>query len=130
MKHSLRELQGVVVCESGAVPKRDASERLWCVHIEGLDDFIAASSQDAALQEALAINAYIDRLDNRERVSVVRAAAVEWPFTPASHALSLEVDWDDLQHMPHRRPSANPPESALAAIARRVKELIRMVGNI
>lgn len=102
------------------------SERLWCVHIEGIEDFIAIDSWKAAQREASAINAHRDKSGGSERSPVVRAVVVEWPFTSASHALSLEVDWDDLQRMPHRQPGASPPESVLTAIARRVKELMGM----
>jgi hypothetical protein len=101
------------------------SERLWCVHIEVLDDFIAVSSQEAAEQEAAAINAYIDRFENGRCAAAARAVAVEWPFAPASHARSRPEDWDDLQRMPHRRPGANRREKVLTNMTRRLKRLIQ-----
>ena len=100
------------------------NERLWCVHIEGLEDFIAITSQEAAEQEAAAINAYIDRLENGRCAAAVRAVVVEWPFAPGSHARSLAQDWDDLQRMPHRRADTHPPKSVLTSMTQRVKELI------
>ncbi|WP_175147691.1 hypothetical protein [Paraburkholderia ultramafica] len=96
------------------------SDQLWCVHIEGLNDFIATDSQEAAEQEASAMNAYIDRTERGERAAVLRAVVVEWPFTPAGHARALKDDWNDVQRMPHRQPSG----SVLVNIARRVKELV------
>jgi hypothetical protein len=100
------------------------SEQLWCVHIEGLNDFIATDSLESAKQEALAINAYIDRAEKGPRAAILRAVVIEWPHTPASHARSLHEDWHDLQSMPHRQPSASADSGVLASIARRVKELV------
>jgi hypothetical protein len=100
------------------------SERLWCVHIEGLNDFIVADSQRTAEQEALAINAYIDSAETGPRAAVLRAVVVEWPFDAADHARALQEDWDDLQHMPHRRLSTNKPDGMLVNMARRMKKLV------
>ncbi|SIT43946.1 conserved hypothetical protein [Paraburkholderia ribeironis] len=100
------------------------SERLWCVHIEGLNDFIATDSHESAEQEALAINAYIDRAEKGPRAAILRAVAIEWPFAPAAHARALEDDRHDLQRMAHRQASANPHGSVLSNIARRVKGLM------
>lgn len=106
------------------------TEQLWCVHIEGPNDFIATASHDVAQQEALSINAYMDKLERGQRTALVRAVAIEWPFTPASHARSLEGDWHDLQRMSHRQAKVAPPESVLANFARRMKELISVArGN-
>lgn len=100
------------------------SERLWCVHIEGLNDFIATDSQESAEQEALAINAYIDRAERGPRAAILRAVVIEWPFTPTAHARALDEDQHDLQRMSHRQPSANPHGSTLLNIVRRVKGLV------
>ncbi|QQC67006.1 hypothetical protein [Paraburkholderia ginsengisoli] len=101
------------------------NERLWCVHIEGLNDFIATDSHDSARQEALAINAYIDKAEKGPRAAILRAVVIEWPFTPASHARALHDDSRDLQTMPHRRPpSSDAHDSMLTSIARRVKEIV------
>ncbi|MBP0589678.1 hypothetical protein J8I87_08095 [Paraburkholderia sp. LEh10] len=100
------------------------SEQLWCVHLEGLNDFVAAASREAAEQEATAINAYLASQTNDAPMRIVRASAVEWPFTAAGHARSLEADWDDLQHMPHRRVSAGRREGRLSALSRRLKALL------
>ncbi|SIT37252.1 conserved hypothetical protein [Paraburkholderia piptadeniae] len=43
----------------GLEMERDLSEQLWCVHIEGINDYVAAMSREAAEREASAINAYI-----------------------------------------------------------------------
>ncbi|MPW19351.1 hypothetical protein GCT13_21215 [Paraburkholderia sp. CNPSo 3157] len=102
------------------------SEQLWCVHIEGINDYVAAMSREAAEREASAINAYIEHAGDKASASIVRATAIEWPFTAAGHARSLEVDWDDLQHMPHRLADAGSSEEApLPSIWRRLKALVR-----
>ena len=104
------------------------SERLWCVHIEGLNDFIATDSHESARQEALAINAYIDRAEKGPRAAILRAVVIEWPFSPAGHARALQDDWHDLQRMPHRQ-AANPPAGVLGNLARRVKEFVSAGRN-
>ena len=106
--------------------ERRVSEQLWCVHIEGPDDFIAAASREAAEREAAAINAYVERSGEGRRDAPVRAVAMEWPFAPESHARALESDWDDLQRMPHRKQQAASSQNILTHIARRVKELIEV----
>ncbi|MCC8397658.1 ribosome-inactivating family protein [Paraburkholderia sp. MMS20-SJTR3] len=78
------------------------SEALWCVHIIELNDFIATSSKDAAEAESAAINAHINKAANSTNTSICRAVATRWPFSPASHMRSLEVDWGDLERMPHK----------------------------
>lgn len=100
------------------------SDRLWCVHVEGLGDYIAISSREQALMEASSINAYIDRFENGRRAAAVRAVAVEWPFSPTSHARALTEDWHDLQRMPQRQAHAHSPRAGLATVAQRVKERV------
>ncbi|MFL9988094.1 hypothetical protein [Paraburkholderia sediminicola] len=100
------------------------SEQLWCIHIEGLNDFIVADSQRAAEQEASAINTYIDGAETGQRAAVLRAVVVEWPFDAADHARALQEDWNDVQHMPHRRPPANKSDGVLVNMARYVKKLV------
>ncbi|WP_407070658.1 hypothetical protein [Paraburkholderia rhynchosiae] len=102
------------------------SEQLWCVHIEGPDDFVAAVSKEAAEREASAINAHVERSGQGERAAPVRAVAMEWPFTPESHARAVESDWEDLQRMPHRGRQPASSSNILTNIARRVKELIEV----
>ncbi|ACC72858.1 hypothetical protein Bphy_3723 [Paraburkholderia phymatum STM815] len=103
------------------------SEELWCVHIEGPDDFVATSSREAAEREASAINAYLDsakgRLQERAPTRMVRASAAVWPYTAAGHARSLETDWEDLQRMPHRRTKQETHEGMLSSVLRRMKTL-------
>jgi hypothetical protein len=103
MNHNQTGLPATAADDSKPTPQAEAGERLWCIHIEGPGDYIAAGSREDAEREASAINAYLASSQNTRRVAGVRAVAIEWPFTPASHARSLEVDWDDLEHMPHRR---------------------------
>lgn len=78
------------------------SETLWCVHIIELNDFIATPSKVAAEEESYAINAYMDKADSLTNSSGCRAVAIRWPFSRVSHMRSLEVDWADLEHMPHK----------------------------
>ena len=103
--------------------ERVLSEQLWCVHIEGLDDFVAAVSREAAEREAAAINAYLDsaKENGQAATRLVRASATVWPFTPAGHARSLETDWHDLQRMPHRQTQVHRPEGSLSALLRRLR---------
>ncbi|MGF6380812.1 hypothetical protein F0160_34740 [Paraburkholderia sp. JPY303] len=100
------------------------SEQLWCVHIEGLNDFIAFDSEESARHEASAINAYIDRADRNSRAARLRAVVVEWPFSPDGHARALDTDWHDLQRMPHRQQAGARSDSVLSNLARRVKEVL------
>ncbi|WOD16245.1 hypothetical protein [Paraburkholderia kirstenboschensis] len=102
------------------------SEQLWCVHIEGPDDFIAMASQEAAQREASAINAYVERSGQAQSAARARAVAMDWPFAPEGHARALESDWEDLQRMPHRKQQGGPSQNILTNIARRVKELIEV----
>ncbi|MGF6573291.1 hypothetical protein ABH945_005412 [Paraburkholderia sp. GAS333] len=100
------------------------NERLWCVHIEGVNDFIATDSRESAEQEALAINAHIDRAEKGPRAPLLRAVVVEWPFTASGHARALDEDWKDLQQMPHRQSTAASSGGVLVNIARRVRGLV------
>jgi hypothetical protein len=100
------------------------SEQLWCVHIEGVNDFIATDSRESAEQEALAINAYIDQAEKGPRAALLRAVVVEWPFTAAGHARALVEDHSDLQQMPHRQAVKESSGGVLGNLARRVKELV------
>ncbi|MGF6963587.1 hypothetical protein OKW43_000592 [Paraburkholderia sp. WC7.3g] len=101
------------------------SEQLWCVHIEGLNDFIAVDSEEAARSEASEINAYIDRADRSSRAARLRAVVVEWPYSADAHARALDDDWHDLQRMPHKQQAvARSGGGGLANLARRVRELL------
>ncbi|MBB5413201.1 hypothetical protein HDG34_007179 [Paraburkholderia sp. HC6.4b] len=100
------------------------SEQLWCVHIEGLNDFIAVDSEESARYEASQINAYIDRADRSSRAARLRAVVVEWPFGADAHARALDDDWHDLQRMPHRQQAVARSGGPLSNLARRVRELL------
>jgi len=103
------------------------SEQLWCVHIEGLSDFIAVDSEDSARHEAATINAYIDGAGKDSRAALTRAVAIEWPFSAQAHARALDDDWHDLQRMSHRSQTtagSNRSGGVLADITRRVKKLM------
>jgi hypothetical protein len=104
--------------------ERALSEELWCVHIEGVDDFVATRSREAAEQEAAAINAYLDA-QGGQPTPRLRASAVVWPYTAEGHARSLETDWEDLQRMPHRQARQNSHEGTLSSVLRRLKALVR-----
>ena len=106
------------------IRRHDVSEQLWCVHIEGLNDFIVVDSLRAAEQEASTINAYIESTETGQRAAVLRAVVVEWPFDAADHARALQEDWNDLRHMPHRRPPVNKSDGVLVNVAQHVKKLM------
>lgn len=92
-------------------------ESLWCVHIPERSDFIAMPSEEAARQEALAINAAMK--DGSERRSQSdHALAIRWPFSLSSHERALGEDWDDLRRMPHRKSIARRRESGVSSLAR------------
>jgi hypothetical protein len=105
------------------------SDQLWCVHIEGVEDFIAMRSRDMAQQEAAAINAYLERFENGRHAALVRAVAIEWPFSPHDHARSLEEDQHDLQRMAHKQGGGRPAKRSLLNMARRWRELIRVARS-
>ena len=100
------------------------SEELWCVHIEGVDDFVATGSREAAEREAAAINAYLDSQDNPP-IPRLRASAAVWPYTVEGHARSLETDWEDLQRMAHRQSGQHSHEGTVSSVLRRLKALVR-----
>jgi hypothetical protein len=102
----------------------DRDDRLWCVHLEGLDDFVATSSREAAEREASAINAYLERAGRSASTQVVGARAMMWPYTEAGHARSLETDWHDLQCMPHAQANALAHEGPFWAVMRRLKSWV------
>ncbi|WP_343225438.1 hypothetical protein [Paraburkholderia sp. C35] len=108
--------------------ERIVSEQLWCVHIEGLEDFVAAMSREAAEREASAINAYLACVKERQGApgGIVRATAIVWPFTPAGHARSLETDWHDLQRMPHRQApeDAGRRDGAMSRLLQRLSSFV------
>jgi hypothetical protein len=101
------------------------SEQLWCVHIEGLNDFIAVDSMESARHEASEINAYIDRADRSSRAASLRAVVVEWPFSADAHARAVDNDRSDLARMPHRQQAdARSSGGVLEKFARSVRELL------
>jgi hypothetical protein len=101
------------------------SEQLWCVHIEGLNDFIAVDSEDSARQEASEINAYIDRADGSSFAARLHAQAVEWPFSADDHARALDNDRSDLARMPHRQEAETRSSAGvLSKLARGVRKLL------
>lgn len=128
------------------------SERLWCVHIEGLNDFIATGSRESARQEASAINAYIDSAEKGPRAAILRAVVIEWPYSADAHRRALHDNRDsganyeshadhanranpanrhshDAQPPPPRDANAAAPGGALFNLARRVKEFVSAGRN-
>ncbi|NYH27184.1 hypothetical protein [Paraburkholderia bryophila] len=93
------------------------SETLWCVHLPELNDFIATVSEEAAVREAVAINAYREKFDNLPKGSTF-AVAREWPFSEPAHVRSLEVDSGDLQRMPHRKVSSCKKRRSMSSVMR------------
>jgi hypothetical protein len=109
--------------------ERALSEELWCVHIEGLDDFVATQSREVAEREAAAINAYLDGAQEHTPSRMLRASAAVWPYTAAGHARSLETDWEDLQRMPHHQAEQHSHEGRLASVFRQFKALVRSASR-
>jgi hypothetical protein len=99
-------------------------ESLWCVHLPELGDFIAMPSEEAATQEALAINASMKEGSEPSNQSECRAVAVRWPFSSASHERALGVDWDDLERMPHRRLAARVRKSGVSSLTQWISDAL------
>jgi hypothetical protein len=61
-------------------------EKLWCVHIEGPDDLVAAPSKELAEEAAKHMNAHFSQnfVD-----PILRAVVIEWIHSPESHASCL-----------------------------------------
>lgn len=105
--------------------RRDVSEQLWCVHIEGLNDFIAVESEESARHEASEINAYIDRAERSSRAARLRAVVIEWPFSADAHARALDNDRNDLARMPHRQQAETRSSGGVVSkLARSVRKLL------
>ncbi len=66
-------------------------ETLWCVHLEGGNEYHAEVSHDAAVESANNFNEYDRRTAQRvgSTSTYLNATVVEWPFTAAMHARSI-----------------------------------------
>lgn len=68
----------------------NANLRLWCVHVLGPDDVMAAPSHDAAVVHARELNkAVFSRVEPHDDV-LCFAYAAPWPYSADSHAESLK----------------------------------------
>jgi len=71
--------------------EQNANLTLWCVHVLGPDDVLAAPSHNAAVTHAHELNkATFGRVEQNDVLCFAYAAP--WPHSPASHAESVK-DW-------------------------------------
>jgi len=74
---------------------------LWCIHLQGPDDLIAAPSKERAEERAAALNVAFDQdrdsvpEDRRHFYPHLNAAAVPWQNTAERHEIDLEENWDE-----------------------------------
>jgi hypothetical protein len=65
---------------------------LWCVHILGPDDVLAAPNHDAAVIHARVLNQSLHRRVNTPNDILCFAYAAPWPHSKESHAENVK-DW-------------------------------------
>lgn len=70
----------------------NANLTLWCVHILGPDDLMAAPSHDAAVVHARELNKALHGKPNAPDDILCFAYAAPWPHSKESHGASL-VNW-------------------------------------
>lgn len=73
----------------------NADLALWCVHILGPDDILAAPSHDAAVIHARELNKTLHARPSTPGDILCFAYAAPWPYSPESHADSLS-SWQPL----------------------------------
>ena len=75
---------------------------LWCVHVLGSDDVIAAPDRAAAIRRAANMNVVIEREAAKhpgdDNFPDVKCVAELWPWSAEAHADSLarEPNWGEL----------------------------------
>lgn len=77
-----------------AAKEKTMSDTLWCIHVDGPDDVIAAPSYTEAARRCLEINAEIVKyfgpeLATDENMPWIFARPDTWPWSAESHAESL-----------------------------------------
>jgi hypothetical protein len=65
---------------------------LWCVHVLGPDDVMAAPSHDAAATHARELNKAVHSGVSAGNDVLTFAYAAPWPYSPEDHAKSV-LDW-------------------------------------
>ena len=63
---------------------------LWCVHILGPDDVLAAPSHDAAATHAHELNKHLHARVSTPNDVLCCAYAAPWPYSESSHAESVK----------------------------------------
>ena len=72
--------------------EKNANLVLWCVHVLGPDDVIAAPSHDAAVVHARELNKTLFSWASKADDVLCFAYAAPWPHSAESHAKSVK-DW-------------------------------------
>lgn len=68
----------------------NANLTLWCVHVLGSDDVMAAPSHDAAATHAHELNKAVHGRSSTPGDVLCFAYAAPWPHSPESHADDLK----------------------------------------
>lgn len=63
-----------------------ASEKLWCIHVQGPDDQIAVRNKADGLEEANKLNALFSKSAYSNGDPLMRAVVIEWPHSAEKHA--------------------------------------------
>lgn len=70
------------------------TRELWCLHIEGPDDVLAAPSREAAQEAAERLQQWLDARPKHELDPLVRCVVEPWPHSELLHTQDLKR-WDE-----------------------------------
>lgn len=75
-------------------------DELWCLHVYGPDDLIAAPSKDEAEAKAAELRRFLGQFQpvNDENMPKIRIEVERWPHSAASHASEL-AKWVPAQRL-------------------------------
>ena len=66
---------------------------LWCIHILGPDDIIAAPTYGEAIERAYELNLSIHERDHEPKDLLCYAYVAPWPYSKEEHAKDIEEYW-------------------------------------
>lgn len=89
----------------------NADLTLWCVHVLGPDDVLAAPSYAAASAHARALNAALHGKEGAPDDILCFGYAAPWPHSPESHAEDVK-NWEDVIR-PKMDPDPHQPPTSL-----------------
>lgn len=101
----------------------NANLTLWCVHIIGPDDVLAAPSHDAAVVHAHELNKTLHRRLGTPNDIMCFAYAAPWPHGVEAHAESVK-EWPENAGKPQAAPPVySIPEGALDQLRNHQQQL-------